>query len=169
MLKRAKRLKPTIEKWCIRNNETRFQLSDDEWKHIAYILCLTKPFFVFTKILSETKDVTIHRVFDIYNTLFTHIDNAIEKLKAKEAPWKKDVVRALYKGQSKLRQYYSNTRYPHGDIYAIGTILAPCHKLEFFSGEDWADLDWASKYRESLRDQFNVYRAQLEKSEISPK
>jgi hypothetical protein len=161
MLKRAKKLRNDIQRWCIRSGETKFQLSDDEWKHIHYILCLTKPFFVFTKVLSETKGVTIHNVFDIYNALFSHIDDAVTKLEAKDAPWKKDVLRALRKGESKLRRYYSDTKDPHGDVYAISTILAPCHKLQFFSGEDWEDGDWAGKYRQSLREKFDIYRSRL--------
>lgn len=93
------------------------------------IFCLTKPFFVFTKMLLETKGVTINVVFDIYNPLFLYINNAIVKLKAKHTLQKKDVIQALQKGESKLRKYYADTKDPYTGVYTIIIILALSNRL----------------------------------------
>ena len=48
------------------------------------------------------------------------------------------MLEALESAESKLREYYAKTDNPElGDIYAHGIILAPEHKLQFFSGPDW--------------------------------
>ena len=47
------------------------------------------------------------------------------------------MLEALKSAETKLREYYSKTDNPElGDIYAHSTILAPQHKLQFFSGPD---------------------------------
>lgn len=43
------------------------------------------------------------------------------------------MLNALDAGMDKLKVYYNKTQEVHGNLYAIGTILAPQHKLEFFS------------------------------------
>ncbi|KAJ5660667.1 uncharacterized protein N7484_000039 [Penicillium longicatenatum] len=49
------------------------------------------------------------------------------------------------------------------NLFAIGTILAPENKLEFFSGTDWADNNykWREKYENSLRRYLLNYQQQL--------
>lgn len=48
-----------------------------------------------------------------------------------------------------------------GDLYAIGTILDPSNKMEFFSTSDWAPdntgKDYKKEYRESLQSLFERY------------
>ena len=60
------------------------RIRSDEWRQIAYLLHITKPFFVFTTALCKTKDITIYSVFNIYNALFQHIESSITKLKQKK-------------------------------------------------------------------------------------
>lgn len=41
----------------------------------------------------------------------------------------------------KLSQYDGTADDIHGDIYAVGTVISPQRKLQFFSGKDWNDID----------------------------
>ena len=71
------------------------------------------------------------------------------------------MLEALKSAESKLREYYSKTDDPElGDIYAHGTILAPQHKLQFFSSQDWIDKDYASLYLESFQDRMKAYQTE---------
>lgn len=49
------------------------------------------------------------------------------------------MLKALQAAQQKLRDYYSKTDNIRGDLYAIGTIIAPENKLQFFMTDDWSD------------------------------
>lgn len=44
--------------------------------------------------------------------------------------------KALEAGRQKLSDYYSQTESVHGNLFAVGTILAPQNKLQFFSKPD---------------------------------
>lgn len=114
-------------------------LGPEEWRQIEYLLWITQPFFKFTTALSKTKDVTIHSVFGIYNKLFEHLETSIQQLQRKRSPWKQLMLSALHAAKEKLSFYYSKTDEIHSDLYAIGTIIAPQNKLQFFSGKDWDD------------------------------
>ena len=71
------------------------------------------------------------------------------------------MLEALESAESKLREYYSKTDDPDlGDIYAHSTILAPQHKLQFFSGQDWIDKDYASLYLKSFQDRMTAYQTE---------
>lgn len=50
------------------------------------------------------------------------------------------MLKALEAGQEKLAFYYNQTYNVYGKIYAIGMILAPQHKLHFFSKK----IGWAT-------------------------
>lgn len=89
MLRRAKRLQSTFDEFCAQYDQSNFALSREEWRQIEYLLCITEPFFKFTTALSKTRDVTIYRVFYIYNRLYDHIDKSIRQLQRKNVPWKK--------------------------------------------------------------------------------
>ncbi|KAJ5683808.1 HAT dimerization [Penicillium maclennaniae] len=54
---------------------------------------------------------------------------------ASTVPWKVAMPEALNTGKDKLSAYYTKTEKTYGSLYAIGTILAPQHKLNFFSSE----------------------------------
>ena len=84
MLHRAKRLSLIFDNYCEQHDQLRFKLNKDEWRQIDYLLCLTKPFYKFTTVLSKTKDVTIHNVFRVYNRLFDHFDASIRQLERKK-------------------------------------------------------------------------------------
>lgn len=84
MLQRAKRLQSDINQYCETYGVTRFMMNSDEWRQIDYLPCLTKPFFDFTLVLTKTKDITIHGVFEVYNLLFEHLERSIRQLSRKK-------------------------------------------------------------------------------------
>jgi hypothetical protein len=49
---------------------------------------------------------------------------------------------ALKVAKEKLSVYYGKTTEEHGNLYAMGTILAPQYKLQFFSDESWSDNNY---------------------------
>jgi hypothetical protein len=166
MLKRAKRLAPVFDKYCTEHSQPRFKLNSEEWRQVDYLLHITQPFYKWTTGLSKIRNVTIHNVFKVYNVLFDHFEKSIRQLQRKRVPWKQAMLHALHAGKEKLSIYYNKTEQVHGHLFAIGTILAPEHKLEFFSGKEWADnnYEWRHTYEESLR----RYLINYQQQSISP-
>lgn len=160
MLRRAKRLQSIFDEFCAQYDQSYFALSREEWRQIEYLLCITEPFFKFTTALSKTRDVTIYRVLYIYNRLYDHLDHSIRQLQRKNVPWKKVMLTALHAAKRKLSHYYGMTDDIDGDLYAIGTIIVPQHKLQFFSSKDWDEpgQDWRRRYRKSLEDRLELYK-----------
>lgn len=101
--------------------------------------------------------MTIHNVFGIYNALFTHVDKANAQLARKKVGWKKVMKLALEHGRDKLTEYYGKTDDIPNDLYAIGTILGPRNKLEFFLTPEW-ETHWAPRYKQSLETYVQPYQ-----------
>lgn len=160
MLQRAKRLQSIFNTFCSEYGLRDLTLDQEEWRQIDYLLWITQPFFKSTTALSKTKDITIHIVFEIYNNLFDHLENSIHQLQRKKVPWKRVMLTALNATKHKLSEYYSQTDKIPGDLFAIGTILAPDSKLQFFSGKDW-DNSWRQRYRQSFEDYLEPYKQRL--------
>lgn len=133
MLRRAKRLQTVCDEFCMQYSRHDLQLSQEEWRQVDYLLTITQPFYTFTTTLSKSKDITVHTIFGIYNKLFSHLEKSMAKLARKKVNWKTVMLSALKQAKLKLSQYYSMTDEIPGDLYAIGTILAPQNKLHFFS------------------------------------
>ncbi|KAG0153117.1 hypothetical protein PDIDSM_2076 [Penicillium digitatum] len=150
MLRRAKRLQYDCEEML---------LSEQEWRQIDYLLCITEPFFDYTTQLSKTRDVTAHYVFKIYNKLFD-LERSQAQLRRKRVPWKKQMLEALEAGRSKLDEYYSQADDLRGNIYAISTMLAPVNKFKFFLSSDW-DQKWRDTYRLAFEQALVPYQAQV--------
>jgi hypothetical protein len=149
MLRRVKRLRVYIMKFCDQFNCEDLALDDDQWRQIDYLLCLTKPFFDYTLALSKTRDVTSHLVFQIYNLLFEHLERSKMQLQRKRVVWKKQMLTSLEASHSKLSEYYEQTDHMRGHIYAVCTMLSPDSRFQFFLSDDWADA-------KELRDQYRV-------------
>jgi hypothetical protein len=161
MLRRAKRLSKFYDEYCDNIGTQKYKLSKAEWRRIDYLLYITEPFYRYTTVLSKTKEITVHHVFGVYNALFDHFKKSIERLRPKTIPWKVAMLNALEAGMQKLMSYYAKTKEIHGSLYAIGTILAPQHKLSFFSSKAWGkstdDTTWSDKYKEILREFMDPY------------
>lgn len=167
MLRRAKRLRLIFDPFCIEYDRTDLMLNPDEWRQIDYLLCITQPFFDFTLELSKTKDVTAHHVFRIYNKLFEHLEWSIRQLRSKKVPWKKTMHKALGAAREKLASYYEQTDSVQGDLYAVGTMLAPVNKFQFFRTNDW-EVSWRDRYRQSFKDTLSPYKERLLSQQALP-
>lgn len=167
MLRRAKQLQSVFNEYCIMHQYLQFKLNKDEWRQIKYLLWITKPFFDYTTALSTTKEVTIHLIFDIYNNLFNYLEKLIQQLQNKKVAWKTTMLHALEAAKAKLSYYYSETDKMHCDIFAIGTIIAPSNKLQFFSTQEW-EGGWRERYHESLRNYLKQYTKQLSDLPVLP-
>ncbi|KAG0156345.1 hypothetical protein PDIDSM_3523 [Penicillium digitatum] len=160
MLRRAKRLRAIFSLFCTEYDCEEMLLSEQEWRQIDYLLCITEPFFDYTTQLSKTRDVTAHYVFKIYNKLFDHLERSQAQLRRKRVPWKKQMLEALEAGRSKLDEYYSQADDLRGNIYAISTMLAPVNKFKFFLSSDW-DQKWRDTYRLAFEQALVPYQAQV--------
>lgn len=160
MLRRAKRLQSVFNQFCSEYRLGDLTLKTEDWRQIEYLLWITRPFFEFTTALSKTKDATIHIVFEIYNKLFEHLEKSTRQLRRKKVPWKQLMLKALDAAKNKLSEYYAKTDEMDHDLFAIGTILAPENKLQFFSGKDWDD-DWRWRYRQTFKDYVEPYKQRL--------
>lgn len=159
MLRRAKRLSKTFDKYCELHTQSQFKLNVEEWRQVDYLLCIIHPFYTFTTHLSQTKEVTVHNVFRVYYQLFDHLEGSTRRLWKKKVPWKQAMLHALEAGREKLKLYYRKTAGVHGNLYAIGTILAPQHKLQFFSrGEYGDDAESRQTYKECLQKFMEPYQ-----------
>jgi hypothetical protein len=173
MLRRAKRLHDIFDKYCKDYTQTHFALSIEGWRQIDYLLCILQPFFTLTTLVCRTKDSSIHLIFRIYNKLFDHLERSIRQLRRKKVHWKQLILSSLEATKEKLKKYYSETDDIEGNLYTIGTILAPSSKMEFFSTGDW-DLDpeigkdYRKEYRKSLQSLFERYSQRVPSDMIQP-
>lgn len=171
MLRRAKRLSSAFNRYCLEHDQPQFKINIEEWRQIDYLLSITQPFYKWTTGLSKIKDVTVHNVFRVYNKLFDHLETSIRQLERKRVPWKQAMLRALYAGKEKLSVYYNKTEQIHGNLYAIGTILAPQHKLQFFSKRDLADnnFEWRTRYKNCLESYLEDYQHRRTDNHLPPR
>jgi hypothetical protein len=77
------------------------------------------------------------------------------------------MLSALYVAKAKLPAYYSDTDKVHSDLFAIGTILAPQHKLQFFNKMDWGP-ELREQYRQSFENYAGLYKGRLSTTQGSP-
>ncbi|KAJ9480686.1 hypothetical protein VN97_g12853 [Penicillium thymicola] len=171
MLRRAKRLSTTFDEYCSLYHQPHFALNAEGWRQIDYLLHILQPFFTYTTLVCQTNDSSIHLIFSIYNRLFDHLERSMHQLRRKRVAWKQLMLSSLEAAKDKLSKYYSMTDLVEGDLYAIGTILDPSNKMEFFSTSDWAPddtgKDYTKEYRQSLQSLFEKYRLRTP-SNISP-
>ena len=143
-----------------------------EWKQVEYILQVLEPIRFCTLWMSKTRGPTIHRVFQVYDTIFDHLDNQITNLEKKRMRWKVDIREALEKARAKAAKYYGKTENPRGLLMALGLCLNPYCKLDLFDDWDQVEHDgtppagaesYSKKYREMFIQYYNEnYRPRLE-------
>jgi len=103
-----------------------------------------------------TRGATIHRVFQVYQDNFHHLEMQISKLERKRMQWKVDIRQGLVKAKFKAASYYDKTESPNGLRFGIGTCPNPDCKLNLF--REW-DLDASreTEYQKSYKKEFIVY------------
>ena len=162
MLRRAKRLRTAINEYCRQFNCTEFELDDEQWRQIDYLIYLTKPFFDFTLALSKTREATSFLVFRIYNQLFEHLEKCKSQLQRKRVPWKQQMLTSLGASHSKLSEYYKKTDHMRGHIYAVCTMLSPDSRFQFFLSDNWEDAkEIREQYRVAFREALTPIQERL--------
>jgi hypothetical protein len=76
------------------------------------------------------------------------------------------MLHVLEAAKIKLSFYYKETDKIYSDIFAIGTIVAPSNKLQFFSTQEW-EGSWRERYHKSLTNYLKEYTRRL--SDIPPR
>jgi len=106
--------------------------------------------------MSTTRGVTIHRVFQVYQDIFDHLEMQIAKLEQKRTQWKCDIREGLVKAKFKAASYYGETECPRGLLFGIETCLNLYCKLNRF--REW-DLDarGETEYEKSYKKEFIAY------------
>ena len=106
--------------------------------------------------MSKTRGVTIHRVFQVYQDIFDHLEKQSSTLERKPMQWKVDIRDGLVKAKLQAVSYYGKTESPRGLLFGIGTCLNPYCKLNLF--REW-DLDASgeTEYEKSYKKKFIAY------------
>ncbi|KAJ5902926.1 hypothetical protein N7495_003454 [Penicillium taxi] len=175
MLQRAKRLQKFLNRYCsecsdtdkkIKRQLTLLALCDDEWEQVEYLLEITEPFFDFTRHLSQTKKVTTHFVFPLYNQMFQHLETQIERLKRRPLKLgQKEILQSLHAAHKKLAEYYGQVKNETlGKIYSTATILAPDFGLKVFDGDSWEqEKEYLGETTDQSQNYKRIYRESLER------
>jgi len=106
--------------------------------------------------MSKTRGVTIHRVFQVYQDIFDHLEMQISKLERKRMQLKVDIREGLVKAKLKVASYYGKRESSRRLLFGIGTCLNPYCKLNLF--REW-DLDASgeTEYEKSYKKEFIAY------------
>jgi len=128
----------------------------EELWQIEYILKVLQPIRYWTLWMSQTRGVTIHRVFQVYQDIFDYLEMQISKLERNRMQWKIDIREGLVKAKLKAASYYGKTECPRGLLFGIGTCLNPCCKLNLF-GEWDLHASGETEYEKSYKKEFIAY------------
>ena len=138
----AKRIRFPLRDWLdeqILNDpsQERLSLSNLDWKKLDYLIILLRPFAEYTSLIGNSRDATINHTWNVYNTLFDHLDVVGDQFRCKDAektPWISEFITAVDTGIVKLKEYYSKTGGPVETQYALAAMLDPSQKLDIFVG-----------------------------------
>jgi hypothetical protein len=164
MIVRAIRLRIPIKSWLEEQiikepHLDQFALSPTDWKKLKYLVALLRPFAEFTHLIGNAKDTTINHTWNVYNTLFDHLDDINQKLRNKDTaanPWVDEFIAAITAGVAKLKHYYTETGGPVEQTYALAAILDPSQKLDIFNAPEW-DRFHLKKYRQIFLDYWKAH------------
>jgi len=147
MMIRAQRLRPAIDRFCIKYPAARpYMLSELDWKQIGYLIDLVRPFAFFTATMGRTKSITLPYALQVYDEMFERLVECRRRLIPKVArkPWVQKLIDGIDSAEDKLMKYYNKTYTNLGSVYAIGAILNPGQKLDAFD-EKYCWLDFKKK------------------------
>jgi hypothetical protein len=134
-------IKVAIRKWLnLDVNKRRYAvlvMKDEEWGLVDDLLKILQPFYlisVITTAIGTTLDVTIPRIFQLYNWLFKQLETAKETLKtqARNSKYADKLLQAIEAAHDKLAEYYGKTEGETGTFYNLGAVLNPSMKLSLY-------------------------------------
>jgi hypothetical protein len=153
MILRATHLRIPLRNWLdelIINDPPleHLSLSNLDWRKLKYLIILLHPFAEYTSLISNSRHATINHTWNVYNTLFDHLDVIQDQFGYKDLeknPWISEFITAVKIGKVKLKEYYSRTGGPVEMQYALAAMLDPSQKLGIFAAPDWG-RPWIRKY-----------------------
>ena len=89
---------------------------------------------MFTKVIGQIKQSIIHQVFEIYNKLFDHMEQARMRLARKRVSWKVELLDGIDSAKEKLKQYYFKTQGFLDFLYGQAALLLSTKKNTVFTG-----------------------------------
>ena len=125
-----------------------------DWKKLKYFLILLRLFAEYTALIGNTRDATINHTWNVYNTLFDHMDMIWHKFNCKnveKTPWMSEFIVAVDAGTEKLKEYYSKTGRPVESQYALAAMLDPSQKLGIFELPEWGVTHGSGSIQRSLQ------------------
>jgi hypothetical protein len=171
MLIRALKLRHALDRYHAKHEAEYLQLSSTEWSQVEYLIDLTKVFCVFIKLIGQSKQPTIHHVFDIYNKLFDHLEQARARLSRKRMSWKRALMLGIEAADNKLRQYYARTQGSLGHLYGKAALLSLNKKDVIFKSSNWAvssfESTWEDVYWEKLDEHYDLEYRDIVSSHVS--
>ena len=151
MLERSVRLREFTKEWLQTNAEfTPLWSTPEEGRQIEYILEGLQLIRLWPLWMSIIRGVTIHRVFQVYQDIFDHLEMQISRLERKQMQWKIDILECLVKTKLKAVSYDGKTESPRGLLFCIGTCLNPYCKLNLFRERD-LDARGEAEYEKSYK------------------
>jgi hypothetical protein len=177
MIIRATRLRIPLKSWLeaqiIEDPALdRLAISSTDWKKLKYLIVLLRPFAEYTHLIGGAKDSTINHTWNVYNSLFDHLEQVQTRLSYKNKtlnPWITEFTSAIDVGLAKLKDYYSKTGGPVENQYALAAMLDPSQKLEIFSTPEWGRT-YSKRYRQEFLDHWvdHYKEAAEEQSDSDP-
>lgn len=175
MLERSLQLRECITTWVSRHDELKYLLlSEQEWTEIKLLFGLMFPFSVAALTLSQTKGLTSHLAFGLYNYLFEHINNAREQLlsyNAEEANHFERIQGQLVSAldQAIFRLSQSNAAINDPFTYVAAALLTPSIKGSLFRTPVFAvapeETPLEKVYSEQLMEMFEKYYVDADTSQ----
>ena len=160
LLERALELKRYLNRWI--DHETsrgskyetleRLRIHKSGWVQVEYLISLLRPFAQITLDLNNSTIPVINEAWEIYNTLFDHLDKYAEEALTYDSTlqFTKEVQNAIKMCKAKIEKYWLRTDKDRGLLYNLATILDPTKKLAYYClpdwAEEWRDIYWTQFY-----------------------
>ncbi|PQM43548.1 hypothetical protein VC83_09675 [Pseudogymnoascus destructans] len=117
MLLRAQQLKSTINQYTRGDHGAHmFRLGEVEWKHIEYIIDLTRPFNFFTTNIGSSAGPTVCYTLRVYQKLLSTLEGTWHRLRHKTYPWVAKMTLAIDAAEKKIKKYYNKLYTNTGSI-----------------------------------------------------
>jgi hypothetical protein len=112
---------------------TIFHITSEEWKHITYLIDVTRQFSFWSSNIGIATGARLGFVLPAYDELFEGLEECTRRLKPLSDPWIPKLLKAIDKAVQKLDKYYNLSCTGIGNFYAFGAILSPWLKMEVFN------------------------------------
>lgn len=86
MLRREKWLRAIFKPFCVEYDREHLFLTNEKWRQVDHLLCITEPFFDYTTQLSKTRDITAQYVLKVYNKISEYLEESMKQLQRKRIP-----------------------------------------------------------------------------------